>query len=226
MTINKIFCLSGFLIKPELIANSLDQKIDYIDYIQNNENSFFQNLQNTKNNYDLAIGFSLGACLLLKYHNFIKAKKILLIAPPANFISSSKNPFGKPKEEISSFISMLKENFNLLHQKFNFSNSFPRRQIFKELMDHNKYQDTINKSYLLEWLFFLELFDASLYTNCKKEIYIMHGLQDNVVNYQQTSIFKKTFKNVNVKLIEDAPHALFLSHPNQFQEHVNHILNL
>ena len=221
-----IFCLSGFLIKPELIEKSLGQKIDYIDYMTISEQNLSKSLGQQKKQYDLAIGFSLGACLMLKYNHLIKAKKILLLAPPANFISNKNNPFGKDPEVMSSFISMLKEDPELLKQKFNFSTSFPKRRLFKYLTDHNCYGEELDKKSLLEWLFFLELFDASVYNNCKKEIYIMHGLQDNVVSYQQTSIFKKSFKNINIRLVEDAPHALFLSHPDEFKEYVNQIINL
>jgi pimeloyl-ACP methyl ester carboxylesterase len=224
-TKNKIFCLSGFMVKPELIQKNLKQKIDYIDYLNLSEKSFKQELLNQKKKYDLAIGFSLGACLTLKYHNLIKAKKILLIAPPANFISNKNNHFGKNSEDISSFISTLKEDFNVLNQKFNFSASFPKRQIFKYLCDNNIYQDVTNKKPFLDWLYFLELFDASSYDLANKEIHILHGLSDNVVSYKQTSIFKKNFKNLTVKLIEDAPHALFLSNPEEFQDYVDDIIN-
>ncbi|MBT4989027.1 MAG: hypothetical protein HOM96_00590 [Rickettsiales bacterium] len=223
---NNIFCLSGFLIKPELIENSLNQKIDFIDYINLPEDNLSEKLTKQNDKYDLAIGFSLGACLMLKYNHLIKAKKILLVAPPANFLSNKDNPFGKDHSEMSSFISMLKEDVNLLKKKFNFSSSFPKRQLFKYLTDNNHFHEDLNKKSLLEWLFFLEFFDASIYKKCNKEIYIMHGLQDNVVSYQQTGIFKKSFKNINVKLVEDAPHALFLSHPDEFKDYVNHIINI
>jgi pimeloyl-ACP methyl ester carboxylesterase len=225
MTKNKIFCLSGFMVKPELIQKKLKQKIDYIDYLNFSEQNFKQELLKQKRSYDLTIGFSLGACLTLKYNHLIKAKKILLIAPPANFISNKNNPFGKTTDDISSFISTLKEDSKVLNQKFNFSTSFPKRQIFKYLSDHNIYNDNINKKNLIEWLYFLELFDASSYDLANKEIHILHGLSDNVVSYKQTSIFKKNFKNLTVKLIEDAPHALFLSHPEEFQDYVDEIIN-
>ncbi len=225
MTKNKIFCLSGFMVKPELIQKHLKQKIDYIDYLNLSENNFKQELLSQKKKYELAIGFSLGACLTLKYHNLIKAKKILLVAPPLSFISNQNNPFGKTKDDISSFISTLKEDFKVLNQKFNFNTSFPKRQIFRYLCDNNIYQDDINKKSLLDWLYFLELFDASSYDLANKEIHILHGMSDNVVSYQQTSIFKKNFKNLTVKLIEGAPHALFLSHPDEFQDYVDDIIN-
>ncbi|MDC0857156.1 alpha/beta hydrolase [Rickettsiales bacterium] len=224
-TKNKIFCLSGFMVKPELIQKNLKQRIDFIDYLNLSEKSFKKELLNKKKKYELAIGFSLGACLTLKYHNLIKAKKILLIAPPANFISNHNNPFGKTAEDISSFISTLKEDPKVLNQKFNFNTSFPRRQIFKYLSDNNTYTEDTNKKTLLDWLYFLELFDASAYDLANKEIHILHGLSDNVVSYKQTSIFKKKFKNLTVKLIEDAPHALFLSHPEEFQDYVDDIIN-
>jgi alpha/beta superfamily hydrolase len=220
----KILYLSGFLVKPELFAEVFKKPIDHIDYMNLTEAEFVQTLK-SKGSYDLAIGFSLGACLLLKYHDLVKANKLLLLAPPANFLRNKHNSFGHSRETMNGFISMLKEDLKTLNKKFNFNNSFPKKELFKYLVDNNSYDEArTDKRLLLDWLFCLQSFDARAYSDCKKEIHILHGLADNVVSYKQSELFKKLFKNVSVTLIEDAPHALFLSHNDAISNYIDKVI--
>ena len=218
----KILFISGFLFNAKLFQNISNFQIDIIDVIDYSEEELITKLKNFCH-YDLIIGFSLGSAVLLKYNQIFQTKNFILISPFFNFIQNKDNPHGTSIEVLSSFISLLKEDPNALLKKFNFLNSLPDVKLFKFLVENNKFKNLDNNK-LLNWLNFLKTFNALTYSNIDKNLHIIYGMEDKIVNYRQKKYFKNFFNNISIDVIDNAPHAVFLKNPDDLNKKISHIL--
>lgn len=97
---------------------------------------------------------------------------------------------------------------------------------------HSKYptkEDIPEKENYMGWIevsskYMLDIYDMDFYKeveNYKKEVLIIHGDQDSIVDLKYSKQLNDIYQNSELKIIEDAGHGFY---GNSFQESLNYIL--
>lgn len=187
----------------EIVANKAEH-IKYSDF--KTIESLFDNIKGKS--CDLLIGWSLGGQIALRAveEGIIDAKKILLLATPFCFLESNDIKFGMNVNSYNNFKNALTENYELGMRNFSgliARNDEKQKEILKLLKEKTEASEN--------WVYWLEELE---YFNCSSikfknidNLTLIHGRQDSVVDFSQTSLFMPFAPFATTKIIENCGHA-------------------
>ncbi len=217
----KILFLNGFGQDLNSVPNFI-KDIAYIpDYLKYNDiDLLFKDIQNFGTSYDLVIGWSLGAAIVLEglEQNIFTTKSIILLAPFVTFIKDNKNPYGIEQIEFEDFRTNLKKDPKKTLKDFSALIALAKRPE-KQILNILNNAEEIPANNLLYWLDKLENFSGlNLTANNKISVTIINGKNDRVVNYKQTQFFTKKFSKLKIISLENCAHAPHLHDENLFKK--------
>lgn len=168
--------------------------------------------------FDTVVGWSLGgqlSCRLIA-NKIISPKKLILIAPPFQFVKDGRINAAMPQSSYLKFMQDFKDCPNATLKKFSILtslNDINAKKIAKNI-------DINNKNYLnlLNWLNELgdfSCFDINFSNFC--EVLYFHGKGDMIVNIRQYKYFKERMANFSEIIFDNCGHAPHLSDLTSFR---------
>ncbi len=166
---------------------------------------------------DVIIGWSLGAQLALRatVMGLINPQRLVLIAPPFQFVRSTPEDIGMPRDQFEKFAANYHKN--------------PERTMIKShelLVMNDKHAQNIRSQYFPShfmppadsqwhfWLSELERFTFSDHAGTKiPPTLLIHGKNDVVVGHEHSDYFIEHFENITRVTLEDCGHAPHWHHP-------------
>lgn len=171
---------------------------------------------------DVVIGWSLGAQLALRatLAGLMKPKRLVLIAPPFQFVRNQTRQIGMPRDQFEKFAANYHKN--------------PERTLIKShelLVMNDKYADHIRRQYFpvqfkpsadsnwQHWLSELEQFSFSVLPHAEiPPTLLIHGKNDVVVGHEHSDYFLDSFPNITRVSLDECGHAPHWHHPEYISE--------
>jgi len=222
---SSIFCLSGWgqkfdsiesFISPEISKSNQLISLDYSNYLGYND---FKNNLNIPNNPDVIIGWSLGGQIALRLcaENFVKPKKLILIAPPFQLVKNHKIEAGMTEKLYEEFLKNLENSVDATMKKFavlSIMNDKNKSEILNNLLISEN-----NSKQLIIWLKELKQFSCFDldFSKIPPTVYLM-GKGDMIVHQLQVKYFEQRIKNFEIRYFENCGHAPHISNPELFNQ--------
>lgn len=231
----KILCLTGwaqnhdslelFLKQSSLISSNY--QINSIDYL--NENSFEQ-LSKTIANYsptEVVIGWSLGGQLALRLlaSQVLKAKNLILIAPPFQLVKDSRIISGITPAIKQRVFDLLENNADQMLKEFitlMALNDKNAKQLIKTININNHNLEQLKFWY--QTLANYSCFDLD-FSKIPNTLYF-HGHGDMVVHISQKQYFENRIANFHQVLFTNCGHAPHLSHTKEMLDSIEEFIGL
>lgn len=175
---------------------------------------------------DILVGWSLGGQLALRLLSagHITARHLVLLATPFQFVSSDDIVVGVDQGTIFGFKELLRSNpegafrrFNALVARNDADEKVIRRQLKTEQLPAGQW---------LYWLEQLEKFSCHQ-INFEKipTTLVIHGVQDALVDINQTGLFYSVIKHCRVHTMDHCSHAPHLHDLAEVKEVISHYVH-
>ena len=221
MSAPKILTLSGWG-QPENALNTVLKHADSFAYTKfKNAEAAVMELNNTLHGYDVIIGWSLGAQLIMRsmHSGNYKGKKIILIAPPVRFVSHNPGELGMGATTFSHFkkgydadsLRCLKKAAALIAYR-----DSHEEHILTRIAQQDVY--ALNRLSWGDWLEELEHYHWQKPLNVPDCIHLVHGAKDNVVDAAQSLYLQELLPQATLHLWADAGHAPHWHDENAFRK--------
>ena len=167
------------------------------------------------------IAWSLGGLFAQLYTSYFSqyVSRLMLLASTPKFIAAEHWPHGMQQNIFSNFQQQYKlapqetlikfSNLQVLHTK---SRKHTLNVLINALSNQNKHINDI--AWGLDWLAQLDFIDSQ--TLMTSKIHLLHGELDQVVSINAAKQTSTLWPNTHLTQLNDAGHAAFISHENDF----------
>lgn len=188
----------------------------------------WENLHDNHRDAEAVIGWSLGAQLAVRAasEGIIAPKKMLLIAPPYQFVADRHFPHAMPADIYEVFLK------NYLHANTHTVNKFTRliakgdanAAFIEGMLKANEEGNHVSR--WLPWLEEIGGFSAASLTNPPAaDILLLHGGRDVIVNPESSARYAAWLPNARYEIFEAAGHAPHLHDTERFRRLVKEFLS-
>lgn len=207
----RIACLSGWGQPANALASLVPGAL-HIDYSRHSSaNAALLEIAAQARGHEIIIGWSLGGQLALRAiaAGLVKARKLVLIAAPFQFVSQAQNPLGMPQDMFEKFRANYERN--------------PEQTLHKawELIAKDDANEETVRSHLLAqdraavlrqpWLYWLDALSSysceSLYVDETPDTLIIQGARDLVVYPEQANALKGLLPAAKLHRLGGSGHA-------------------
>lgn len=227
----RVLCLSGWAQNPtslELIFSKSNQNLEIInfDYSKYNQiDDLFFALKNSKINPDIICGWSLGGQLAIRLiaNKIFNPKLLILIAPPFQFVKSSKISAAMPESAFFEFRNNFAKSPDKTLKRFSIL-SLMNDKNAAELTSNLQVTDE-NHQNLIFWLDELEKFSChEINFSDFPNTLLIHGAGDMVVHPNQAQIFKQKIPHLKLEILPNTGHAPHLGNLEKVREIVREFI--
>lgn len=230
-----ILCFSGWGQKHDSLSSIFDNEvtstfdIQHYNYTKHlNLTNFLQYFQNHLENYnevECLVGWSLGGQLatFLAAKQIIKVKKLILIAPPFQFVKDQRINAAMPQKSYLDFYNNFTNSPTKTLKKFialTAMNDMNSKEIINNLEINNDNHKALGS--WLEELGKISCFDLEFNT-IPPTLYI-HGQGDLIVHIRQKDYYEQRIKDFKEVILKKAGHAPHLSSKDIIQQTVHRFL--
>lgn len=235
-TISKknIICLSGWGQRYDALSSIFDCDLFQNFQVKHYNYQKFVNLDNffddfsdqfSKIEIDALVGWSLGgqlACRLIA-SKIVNPKKLILIAPPFQFVKDSKISAGMPEVKYQEFLQNFQNSPDSTLKKFTILAILNDKNGKKIINDLDLSSDNANSQ--IFWLNELGKFSSFEldFSDFPSTLYF-HGLGDMIVHFKQKKYFQERIENFKEILLSDCGHAPHLSKKDLMQKEIINFL--
>lgn len=223
---NSIISLSGWGQKHDSLKNIFSDSffdpffIDHLNYAKfSNIADFFSEVKKKNIDSKIIIGWSLGGQLAIRLleQKIIKAKLLILIAPPFQFVKDKNIQAAMPLKTFANFYQNFTKAPGKTLKQFAIltaMNDRNSKEIAKNLDINDK-----NFTQLGFWLEELQRFSCfNVNFEQMPRTIFFQGAGDMIVHASQAQYFAKKIKNFRFELIRNCGHAPHLSYLGQVQQ--------
>jgi len=226
----KIITLSGWG-QPHDALSAIFPDATHFDYTgYQTIESALEAIANVAQDYDAVIGWSLGGQLATRsiVKEFIKPRKLVLIAVPFQFVQTEESKIGMPRDKFTRFRDNYEKNPARTLAKaweLTIMNDM-KHDIVRTQLERNSQQIELKKN----WLHWLDMLDGFSFKNIDlsrlPSPLLIHGTNDAVVDFSQSHEFIRSIPQVKHIVVEGAGHAPHLHDASLIQNHIREYLNV
>lgn len=169
---------------------------------------------------DLVIGWSLGGIVArqLIRQGALKAKALVLIASPYQYVQSAAIKSAMPQDTFDLFYANYRDDTQRTVSRFHgllVKGDSRMKELYGLLGHHPAVEDT---AIWLPWMDFLHSYSAEHedYSGLPP-VLLIHGRQDVVVPYAQSELMQQKLSSSQLLTLEDSAHTPHLHAPEQVQ---------
>jgi len=217
---SKVITLSGWGMAHDALANVTPDGTTHIDYSHfSNAEDFLKSLNGQK--ADVIVGWSQGGQLALRAisEGILKPKSLILLAAPYQFVANKEIKCGMDQDSFNLFYSHFESDPVKTLKRFITLVSLNDMNIHDIL---KKLRESFNTDNIMRWLYWLgelESFSCNSIDFTKvPKTFAVHGRDDTIVDFTQTSLFKSLIPDYNLEMFDSCGHAPHLHSEQSVRE--------